>query len=116
MKVALVIPAAGVGARMQADRPKQYLTLAGQSILEVTAQRLLDAVPTAPLFIAISAADPYFAQLAIATEPRVTRVVGGRERADSVLSALNHIDATAYPWVLVHDAARPLLRLDDLNL
>lgn len=114
MKIALVIPAAGVGARMQADRPKQYLPLAGKTILEVTAQRLLTALPQAPLFIAVSEEDPYFATLPIAKAPRVMRVAGGRERADSVLSALLHIDADQYPWVLVHDAARPLLRADDL--
>ncbi len=115
MKIALVIPAAGVGARMQADRPKQYLPLAGKTILEVTAQVLLDAQPDAPLFIAVSDTDPYFAKLAVAAHPRVTRVPGGKERADSVLSALMHIDATLFPWVLVHDAARPLLRHDDLT-
>lgn len=115
MKMALVIPAAGVGARMQADRPKQYLPLAGKTIIEVTAQVLLDAQPDAPLFIAVSDTDPYFDELAIAGHPRVTRVPGGKERADSVLSALMHIDAQRFPWVLVHDAARPLLRRDDLQ-
>ena len=114
MKIALVIPAAGVGARMQADRPKQYLPLAGKTILEVTAHRLLAALPQSPLYIAVSDTDPYFAELPLATTPRVTRVAGGRERADSVLSALQHIDADQFPWVLVHDAARPLLRSEDL--
>lgn len=114
MKIALVIPAAGVGARMQADRPKQYLPLAGKTILEVTAHRLLAALPQSPLYIAVSDTDPYFAELPLATTPRVTRVAGGRERADSVLSALQHIDAQQFPWVLVHDAARPLLRSEDL--
>lgn len=114
MKIALVIPAAGVGARMQADRPKQYLPLAGKTILEITAEALLCALPHAPLYIAVSDTDPYFGDLPLALNPRVTRVLGGRERADSVLSALRHIDAEQYPWVLVHDAARPLLRADDL--
>jgi 2-C-methyl-D-erythritol 4-phosphate cytidylyltransferase len=35
-KVWVVIPAAGVGARMQADRPKQYLPLAGKTVIEHT--------------------------------------------------------------------------------
>jgi len=114
MTIALVIPAAGVGSRMQADRPKQYLPLAGQTILEVTASKLQQALPDSPLYMAISADDPYFPTLAIAS--RVTRVAGGKERADSVLSALQAIDATLYPWVLVHDAARPLVDAADVKL
>ena len=42
MNIAVVIPAAGIGQRMQADRPKQYLQLAGKTILEHTVNRLLE--------------------------------------------------------------------------
>ena len=38
-----VVPAAGVGKRMNADRPKQYLELAGKTVIEHTLLRLLSA-------------------------------------------------------------------------
>jgi 2-C-methyl-D-erythritol 4-phosphate cytidylyltransferase len=45
----------------------------------------------------------------------VTRVTGGAERADSVLNALKEINPELFPWVLVHDAARPLVQLADIG-
>ncbi len=116
MNIALVIPAAGVGARMQADRPKQYLVLNGKTVIEHTVDALLKALPSQPLYLALAAADPYFHDLPLASMPNVHRVTGGNERADSVLAALEAIDATLYPWVLVHDAARPLVRSTDIQL
>lgn len=115
MTIAIVIPAAGVGARMQADRPKQYLLLQGQTILEQTVAVLQQALPNQPIFIAISADDPYFAKLPLSEQSGIIRVLGGAERADSVLSALQVIDQQQYPWVLVHDAARPLVTPADIH-
>ncbi len=114
MNIALVIPAAGVGARMQSDRPKQYLELSGKTVLEHTVTALLQALPDQPIFLALAQDDPYFPKLPLATMSNVHRVAGGTERADSVLSALRQIDAQLYPWVLVHDAARPLVSRDDI--
>jgi len=114
MNIALVIPAAGVGARMQADRPKQYLVLNGKTVLEHTVDALFQALPTQPLYLALAADDPYFQHLALATNPNIHRVTGGNERADSVLAALSQIDAEQFPWSLVHDAARPLVRTADI--
>lgn len=114
MNIALVIPAAGVGARMQADRPKQYLVLNGKTVLEHTVAALLQALPHQPLYLALAAADPYFPTLPLAGMSNLHRVTGGDERADSVLAALRQIDADQYPWVLVHDAARPLVKASDI--
>ena len=115
MTIAMLIPAAGVGSRMQADRPKQYLTLANQTVLEHTAGKLLALAQTSRLFLALSPQDPYFAALPLAADPRVCRVDGGAERADSVLAGLDAIDAEQFPWTLVHDAARPLVQLSDIQ-
>lgn len=115
MKVAVVIPAAGVGQRMQADRPKQYLLLAGKTILEHTVSRLLQLPQLERVWLALSADDQYFGHTALGHLPQVTRVSGGAERANSVLNALQEIDPEAYPWVLVHDAARPLVQLTDIE-
>lgn len=115
MTIAVVIPAAGVGQRMQADRPKQYLQLAGKTILQHTINRLQQLPELGPIWLALSVGDPYFMQTPLASDPQVIRVDGGAERAYSVLNALQAIDANQYPWVLVHDAARPLVQLDDIR-
>ncbi len=115
MTIAVVIPAAGVGQRMQADRPKQYLQLAGKTILQHTVNRLQQLPELGPIWLALSAGDPYFVETPLVSDPQVIRVDGGAERANSVLNALQAIDARQYPWVLVHDAARPLVQLDDIR-
>ena len=61
-RVVAVIPAAGVGSRMQADRPKQYLTLNGKTILEHTIDALLQHPLIDDVIVAISAGDAYFDQ------------------------------------------------------
>ncbi|MBV2128337.1 2-C-methyl-D-erythritol 4-phosphate cytidylyltransferase [Arsukibacterium indicum] len=118
--IAAVIPAAGVGKRMQAAIPKQYLTLHGKTILEHSVGRILGHHQVAALWLALDKVDPYFSSSSLNSSPlsdsAVKRVDGGSERAHSVLNALQQIDATAYPWVLVHDAARPLIRDADITL
>ncbi len=107
----LVIPAAGSGQRFGATLPKQYQRLAGQTVLEhalcafLGDDRLLGAV------VALPADDRHFATLPLARHERLHVVVGGATRADSVRSALSRVGEMAVgdPWVLVHDAARPLV-------
>ena len=113
-----VIPAAGVGARMAADRPKQYLQLGGRTILEHSLDCFLDHPSLKGLVVSIAADDPFWPGLACARDPRIQRAAGGRERADSVLNALLLLHAQGAAdgdWVLVHDAARPNLSRDDLD-
>lgn len=113
-----VIPAAGVGARMRADRPKQYLDLCGRSLLERTLDCFLDHPRLRGLAVSLAAEDPWWPTLACARDARILRAPGGRERADSVLGGLlllGEQGATAGDWVLVHDAARPNLCREDLD-
>jgi 2-C-methyl-D-erythritol 4-phosphate cytidylyltransferase len=113
-----VVPAAGVGKRMQADRPKQYLALAGATVIEHTLLRLLQADVFAAVSVAVSAEDPYWPELAISGHPQIVTAPGGKERADSVLSALQVLQERAddQDWVLVHDAARPCLTAQDIHM
>lgn len=114
----LVIPAAGVGARMLADRPKQYLEVAGRCILEHTLGCFLDHPGLLGAVVCLAEDDPYWPHLALASDARIRRAPGGRERADSVLAGLRCLrDAGAGEddWVLVHDAARPNLAREDLD-
>jgi len=107
-----VVPAAGIGSRMAADIPKQYLPLGGSTVLEQTLARLLSHPAIGRIIVATAEQDPWFERLAVARHPRILRVNGGRERADSVLNALAHVKTD---WVLVHDAARPCLHRADLD-
>jgi len=112
-----IVPAAGVGKRMQADRPKQYLELAGKTVIEQTLARLLQADVFEVIAVAISSDDPYWPQLPIAQHEKILTAAGGKERADSVLSALKSISSKASDddWVLVHDAARPCITPSDIH-
>lgn len=113
-----VVPAAGVGKRMNADRPKQYLELAGRTVIEHTLSRLLQANVFSSIAVAISVEDPYWPDLDIAKHDLIITAPGGKERADSVLSGLKSIreQANDDDWVLVHDAARPCLTATDIHL
>ncbi|MDR5865566.1 2-C-methyl-D-erythritol 4-phosphate cytidylyltransferase [Halomonas koreensis] len=112
----LVVPAAGRGRRMGADRPKQYLPLAGRTVLALTLARLHAAFPGARLCLCL---DPEDARFDPAEVPFADwrRVPGGAERADSVRHALAAIadEAEAADPVLVHDVARPCVTVDDLR-
>lgn len=113
-----VIPAAGVGARMAADRPKQYLQLGGRTILEHSLGCFLDHPMLKGLVVSLAPDDPYWPGLACAADLRIQRADGGSERSGSVLNALlqlNALGAGDEDWVLVHDAARPNLSRDDLD-
>jgi len=103
---------------MQADRPKQYLPLANQTVIEHTLSRLLQAEVFTAVVVAISIEDPYWPTLAISKHANILTAPGGKERADSVLSGLRFIrdQAADDDWVLVHDAARPCLTTEDINL
>ena len=112
-----VVPAAGVGRRMGAGRPKQYLPLAGRPVIEHGLARLLAHPRIAGVCVALGAGDPWWPETAYANHPRLFTVTGGAERRDSVANALAVLARRGDPgdWVLVHDAARPCLRPGDLD-
>jgi len=112
-----IVPAAGAGKRMGADRPKQYLPLVGATVIEHTLTRLLAAAVLTKIVVALAADDGYWDDLAIARHPQILRAPGGKERADSVLSGLRALDGVADDddWVLVHDAARPCITTGDIT-
>lgn len=110
----VVVPAAGVGKRMLSAIPKQYLKIAGKTILEHTLERLICHPRIKHIFVALHQQDPYFTELSCADASWLTRVDGGQERADSVLSGLNAAGQLT-DWILVHDAARPCFEHTDID-
>ena len=116
-KLYAVIPAAGVGSRMGSDKPKQYLTLLGKTVVEHTLERLLAEPLLQQLVVAVNPDDQQWPQLDLARHPRIKTVDGGAERSDSVLNGLRALDGVCGPedWVLVHDVARPCMQSAELH-
>lgn len=111
--VIAILPAAGIGSRMQTALPKQYLTIGDKTLLEHAIDALLRQPCIREAIVAISPADRWYHQLPVAADPRVRVVTGGEARADSVMAALRRVCTAS--WVLVHDVARPCLHQDDLR-
>ncbi|MEE4246872.1 MAG: 2-C-methyl-D-erythritol 4-phosphate cytidylyltransferase [Kangiellaceae bacterium] len=117
----VVIPAAGAGSRMQAERPKQYLTINQQPLI-LFAIKLFEQHPEVDgVVVVIDDSDPYWPEISQQCSDKVITASGGAERSDSVLKGLNLIrqklseTELADAWVLVHDAARPCLTTKDVN-
>ena len=112
-RIWVVIPAAGIGARMGATTPKQYLHLHDKTILDHTLERLLQIPDLAGLFLALNANDIWWPNSDFKGNVLITCVEGGQERSVSVLNALTTLAARAddQDWVLVHDAARPCIQI-----
>ena len=111
--VIAVVPAAGIGSRMQSDRPKQYMTLGQRTLLEYSITSLFTHPAVSNVVVVLHPDDDQFHRLPLASDPRIMTVTGGSSRADSVYAGLQA--AGGAEWVLVHDAARPCLHPDDLH-
>ncbi|TCT18620.1 2-C-methyl-D-erythritol 4-phosphate cytidylyltransferase [Bibersteinia trehalosi] len=111
--IVAVIPASGVGSRMNVPLPKQYLKIQGQTILEHTLKAFLEHSGISKIVVAVSPTDPYYSQLELLKHPKIQIVFGGETRADSVFNALQVVEDS--DWALVHDAARPCLKRSDLD-
>lgn len=111
-----VVPAAGVGKRMQADRPKQYLMIDGRPLIEYAISQLITEPHIEGVVVAISEEDEYWPELELSLAKPLWVAPGGVERCHSVLNALQELSthASDEDWVLVHDAARPCVRTEDI--
>ncbi len=112
-----IVPAAGSGRRMGSEKPKQYLQINNKTILDHSLSRLLAVQQLAGIVLALDADDTEFSQSQYAQHEKIIRVAGGKERADSVLAGLDYLQdkIAADDWVLVHDAARPCIRPDEIE-
>ncbi len=113
----VVVPAAGSARRMGAAVPKQYLPLAGRTVIEWSLAPFLAQARTAAIVVVLAEQDQRWPQIAVAGDTKIATTIGGAERMDSVLAGLRALQDRAAPddWVLVHDAARPCLSVGDLD-
>lgn len=97
--------------------PKQYLPLRGRRVIDHTLIRLGNHPLIAGLVVSVAGDDPLWPEVARGLPVPLHRVAGGEERCHSVLNALERLATLGSPhdWVLVHDAARPCLRREDID-
>lgn len=113
----IVVPAAGFGERMGGETPKQYLTLGKHSVLQVTLSQLLKVPNVEGIVVVLAADDNLWSNTPVSNDPRVHTCIGGDTRAKSVVAGLKYVSkkVPVDTWVLVHDAARPLIQVSDIQ-
>ena len=115
-----LLPCAGIGARAGAQDaigqalPKQYQMLLGKTVVQHTLDAMAQVAGLAQIVVVLAPHDALFNQLCQLPGRGKAAYCGGDTRAQSVAQGLNylreHCAAQADDWVLVHDAARCLLR------
>ena len=93
----VVVPAAGVGRRMQADCPKQYLPLAGGTVIEQTIARLRNLPGLAGIVVTMAADDPYWPRLRITQNPIIQHINNNHKHYHSVLNTLQTLNNQTTP-------------------
>jgi len=115
-RIAAILPAAGMGTRMGADTPKQFLELDGAPIVILSLRRIASCAQITDIFVATRADEILWLEDRIRAEnfkQKVRVLRGGDSRQDSVAAALNEVtDDTEI--VLVHDAVRPFVRTEQI--
>ncbi|MFN3311320.1 MAG: 2-C-methyl-D-erythritol 4-phosphate cytidylyltransferase [Thermomonas sp.] len=112
-----LVPAAGSGRRLGGEVPKQYLQVAGKPLIAHALDALLAHPAIDGAVVALAAGDPHWPGWTVLHDKPVVACTGGGERADSVLAALQALPpgVAEDALLLVHDAARPNLRADDIG-
>ncbi|MEO8673551.1 MAG: 2-C-methyl-D-erythritol 4-phosphate cytidylyltransferase [Tahibacter sp.] len=113
-----IVPAAGRGRRFATDALKQYVPIGGKPLLLHTLEVLAAHRDVAGIVVVLAADDHLWPAGTTEIGGKPLRLAtGGAERADSVRAGLAALPADVMPanFVLVHDAARPCLRIADIT-
>jgi 2-C-methyl-D-erythritol 4-phosphate cytidylyltransferase len=114
-----LIPAAGQGARLGGETPKQYLDLRSEPMVAHAVRALLACPAIEVAFVVLAPDDERWVRYDWRSfGDRVAPLwCGGATRRDSVLNGLVAMANVVNPddWVLVHDAARPCLARADVE-
>lgn len=112
--VAVVIPASGIGKRMNSSIPKQYLTIFNQSILEHTVNLFIALPYVSKIIVVVAEEDDYIDKQNFISHHKIVLTAGGKERGNSVFNGVKALNDET-EWVLVHDAARPCVKQEDIK-
>ena len=91
-----IVPSAGSGQRMNNTIPKQYLELDGSLVIEQTLSTLLAEDKIHHITVCVAKTDQHWDKLNLEKQTRVSSVVGGATRADSVLNGIRAISCLLY--------------------
>lgn len=113
----VIVPAAGSGQRLGGDIAKQYQLLDGISMLERCVNRMLDIPGFAGMVVVVDKDDTHWETTSGMADSRIHTTAGGNTRAESVLAGINYVlqQTAAQTWLMVHDAARPLVEISDIQ-
>ena len=113
-RIAQILVAAGKGARIGGDIPKQYRLISGKAVLQRTLEATLCESRITETVVVVADGDPYIAEL-ISKFDNVRSVTGGATRTASVRAGLAALAANPPDLVLIHDGARPFVSLDVIS-
>lgn len=116
MKITAIIPAAGTGQRMESDIAKQYMELDGKPVLSYVLKAFEES-KVDEIILVVGKGSIKNVKETIVERYNIKKVKciinGGEERYDSVYQGI--LKAEDADFVLIHDAARPLLNQDIIN-
>ena len=112
-----IVPASGVGRRMQSELPKQYLSFQGKTVIAHCLDRLLSHPGIEGAVVVLQNEDSHWEELGYTSEKPVLTAAGGVERHHSVYNGLLVLQDRCGSEVLAlaHDAIRPLVTHLDLD-
>lgn len=112
-----IVPAAGLGQRFGSNIPKQYATIRGRAVLYRAIDRLAGLSSVKTILVGLHSDDIWWDHTELSSSLAVQTFRGGTTRMETVFNGLNQVVERAHPdaWVLVHDAARPLVKVEDIK-
>jgi 2-C-methyl-D-erythritol 4-phosphate cytidylyltransferase len=114
-----IVPAAGIGLRMNREVPKQYEVIGARTVLHHTLVRLCENSNIHGIVVGLSDQDELWAENPFWHKKFNGTFLGGINREDTVLNGLeflqNTLESDVDDWALVHDAARPCIIQADID-
>src|SRR5690606_6823086 len=114
-----IVPAAGSGSRFATNLAKQYQLLGSKTLVEHSLSVLINQRLIEKVILPLAADDQYWRELPLSQHEKIITCLGKEERFKSVYAGLKELAALGADekdWVIVHDAVRPCLSSEDLQL
>lgn len=108
-----IIVAAGSGSRMKSSKNKLLLPLGGKTVIERTVKTFED-MPQIGEIIVVCREEELETMSSILPGEKITFVIGGKTRQESVKNAVETIDPDECETVIIHDGARPLVTKEEI--
>ena len=113
-----VMAAGGIGSRMGADKPKQYIEIGGKAIIAHTAEKFLNCKRISKVIV-LCPADWVDYTREIFSESEVVVISGGETRNETLMKAIDYIEETdglsEDTYLVTHDAVRPFVTEEIIN-